>query len=61
MEKKFKKAHYRSIPAWFDEENNEIFGRNWFCDILIDINIWLDVNVFQVEDFPIYIEEEQNN
>lgn len=58
-----KKAYYRSIPAWYDESTQEIKGRNWVCDILIDINIWLDVNVFMVDEFPIYIkdDEEKNN
>ena len=31
-----KKALYRSIPCYYDEETNEIEGRSWFYDILID-------------------------
>jgi len=60
MRENFKRAYYRSIPAWFDEETNELFGRNWFYDILININLWLDVNVFQIEEFPIYVEKDQS-
>lgn len=53
-----KKAYYRMIPAFFDPKTNEIKGRNWFYSFLIDLNIWFDVNVVKVEEFPILVEEE---
>lgn len=49
-------AHYRKIPCYFDDETNEIIGRNWIYDLLVDLNIWLDINVFDVEEFPILVE-----
>ena len=52
-----KKARYRGIPAYFNLETNEIQGRNWIYDILIEINIWIDVNIVEIEEFPILIEE----
>ncbi len=54
----FKKAYYRSIPAYFSLETNELKGRNWFYNILININLWVDVNIIQIEEFPIMMEEE---
>ena len=51
-------ARYRGIPCWFDLETEELIGKNWFYDFLVDINVWLDINVFDVEEFPIWIEEE---
>jgi hypothetical protein len=52
-----KKAYYRGIPAYFDPETNELMGRNVFYDILIDINIWFDVYIVDIEEFPIWIEK----
>ena len=54
-----KKARYRGIPAYFDVFTGELKGRNWFYDLLIDVNVWLDVNIFLVEEFPIWIEEDE--
>ena len=52
-----KKAYYRKIPCYFNIETSELWGRNWFYDILVDINIWIDVHIVQVEGFSIYIED----
>ncbi len=54
----FKKAYYRSIPAYFNLETNEIKGRNWFYNILISINLWIDINIIEVEEFPIMVEKD---
>jgi hypothetical protein len=51
------KAYYRKIPAYFNPETNELYGRNWFYNLLITINLWVDVNIVQVEEFPIEIED----
>jgi hypothetical protein len=51
------KARYRSIPCFFDPQNNELQGRNWFYDILVDINIWVDFRLLGLEELPIEIEE----
>jgi len=53
-----KKARYRKIPAYFDPEDNTLMGRNKFFDILIEINVWFDVNIVGVEEFPIEVEED---
>jgi hypothetical protein len=53
-----KKAKYRGIPCYFNIFTCEIEGRNWFYDLLLDLNIWIDVNIVGVEGFPIIIEEE---
>lgn len=52
-----KRAYYRSIPAYFNPETFELEGRNWFYSLLIDLNIWIDVNIIKVDEFPILIEE----
>lgn len=54
----YKNAKYRGWPCWYDPIDSEIIGKNWFYSIMIDINIWLDVEIFQVEAFPIEIEDE---
>lgn len=54
-----KKATYRSIPCYFDRHTNLLIGRNWFYDLLVRINIWLDYNVLGIEDLPVYIQEDE--
>lgn len=53
-----KKAFYRGIPCYFDIMTSEIKGRDFITDVLLQIMIWMDVNVFQVDGFPIEIEDE---
>jgi hypothetical protein len=53
----YKRAYYRSIPAYFNTDTNDIMGRNWFYDVLIEINLWVDVHIVGVQEFPILIEE----
>lgn len=57
MKTGFKKAYYRQIPAYFNEETGELIGRNWFFDKLIAINIFIDVKIIRIEEFPILVEE----
>lgn len=54
---KFKYAYYRSIPAFFNEETDELIGRNWLYDKLIDLNIFIDTQILQIDHFPILIEK----
>lgn len=57
----YRKAYYRSIPAYFNPITNDIEGRNWFYDILIEINLWVDVNIVGVEEFPILMKEDDDD
>lgn len=54
-----KKARYRKIPIYFNPDTGEIKGRNKFYDILVDINIWIDIKIVNIEYFPIWIEEDE--
>jgi len=54
-----KKARYRGIPCLFNPETNEIEGTNWLTSLLIDINVWFDIEIIGVEEFPIYIEDDE--
>lgn len=54
-----KRAYYRSIPCYFKEDSGDIKGRNLFYDLVLEIMIFIDVNVFLVEEFPIWIEEDK--
>lgn len=40
-----KRAYYRGIPIFYDPCTEDIKGRNWFYEILVDIMLWLDVNI----------------
>lgn len=51
-----RKAKYHSIPCTFDDESGELQGANWIYDKLVEFNFWLDVNVFMLDEFPLWIE-----
>lgn len=53
----FKPATFHGIPCWFNEHSGELHGRNWFYDIFVVFNLWLDVHVFDVEDFQIWVDD----
>lgn len=53
----FKLAYYRRIPAYFNEDTNELKGRSFFYDLLISINIFIDNEILRIDHFPILIEE----
>lgn len=52
-----KNAKYRGIPCLFDENTGEMKDINLFYSFLIDIAMWIDINIFEVEEFPIWIED----
>lgn len=56
-----KKAHYNGVPCYYDEETGELEGRNKFYDILVDIHLWFDINVFEVDSFEIWVDVEEEN
>ncbi len=45
----FKKAYYRKIPAYFNEETH---------DLLIDWNVWFDFVILELDGLPIFIKKE---
>lgn len=57
MKSKFKKAYYRKIPAYYDVMTNEVVGRIPIYDIAIEIMIWIDTYIIEVDEYPIYIED----
>lgn len=53
-----KKGHYHNIPIFIDLSTGEIEGRNTLYDIAVDIMIFVDTEILQVEEFAIWIEED---
>ena len=53
----FVKARYAGIPIFYNSYTQEIEGRNQFYEFLVDIIIWIDVNIFGFQGFKIDIEE----
>jgi hypothetical protein len=55
-----KKAYYRRIPIYYNQCTEEVKGRNWFYDILLESMLWIDFNItfrlFDSEGFPIWVE-----
>lgn len=54
-----KKAYYRGIPCYFDPETNTLEGRNRFYNWLVGINIYIDFEILELEELPIYIENDE--
>lgn len=53
-----KKAKYWGIiPIYFNPHDNEVIGRNWFYDHLVDFAVWFD---FEFRDTfgPIVLEDD---
>lgn len=53
----FKEAYYHKIPCKFNPETGELYGKNWFYEILVDICLWWDVYISNKEEFEITILE----
>lgn len=53
----FKLAYYRGIPAYYDVNTDVIKGRNWLYDKLIELNLWWDSEILEVDELPILIEK----
>jgi len=54
-----KNGHYRWLPIWYDEETEEIMGRNPISDIVLDILVWFDIEILEIEEIPIWIDVEE--
>ncbi len=54
-----KNASYRGIPCWYNSVTEELKGKNWFYDLLISLNIWLDFNVIKIDSLPLWIEVDE--
>lgn len=56
---------YRGIPIHIVSitgTETEFYGTNWFYDILVDLNLWWDCSVLQLEDLPIWVDvDEEDN
>lgn len=55
-----RKAYYRNIPCWYNPINDELKGRNWLYELFLGIALWIDINIVEVEGFPIYIEKDKD-
>lgn len=58
--KGYKNAYYRETPAFYNLKTDDLIGRNWFWDIVIDVEIWIDINIFNIEYFPIWVDTKDN-
>ncbi|MDD5353082.1 MAG: hypothetical protein PHS93_07985 [Candidatus Omnitrophica bacterium] len=54
------KGFFYFIPIFYNEENNELKGKNAFFDLLLNIMIFIHKNIVikitGIEDFPIKLE-----
>lgn len=53
-----KKARYFGIPCYFNPETTDLRGRNKFYSFLLEIALWVDINIIGVEGFVIHIKDE---
>ena len=52
-------AKYRAIPCWYNPLTDELKGKNWFYEILLWVVIWIDVNLVEVDEFPLWVEMDE--
>jgi len=61
-------AYYRSIPCYGKQMANELvegyneidlIGQNKLYDILLDLNLWWDIQVLKLEVLPIWMEVDE--
>ena len=59
---KVRKGYYSKlykIPIYItDMDEMAIEGRNWFWDLILDIAIWWDMEIVEIEIFDIIVEKE---
>jgi len=51
-------AKYRGIPCRFNLTRDELYTDNKFYSVLINVMIWVDVNILFTKEFPILIKNE---
>lgn len=51
----YKDARFYGIPCWYNLTTADVIPKNKLCDMLINIAIWIDVNIFQTEEFKIKV------
>jgi hypothetical protein len=55
----FKRAKYRGIPCWYNEQTDELRTNNWLYGVLVNINLWVDFQLLGLEKLPIWIIEDE--
>lgn len=50
-------AKYYFIPCWYNQLTDEIWGKNTFWNILLNIVIWFDTTISQKEEFELWVED----
>lgn len=49
------RAQLYGFNCWFNENTGDVQGTNWFNEKMIDIFIWVDINLTQNDEFKIKI------
>jgi hypothetical protein len=57
MESYTHRAKIYGFECYFNENTGEVQGTNWFNEKMIDVFIWIDVNISSNEMFKIEIIE----
>ena len=55
----YKDASFYGIPCWYNLTTADVIAKNKLCDMLINIAIWIDVNIFLTEEFKIKVKWEK--
>lgn len=52
------KARYNGLKVYYDLETQEIWGRNFFWAVLVNLSLWIDVKILGLEFVDITMEED---
>lgn len=61
LKKGFVKAVLWSVPIYYNEETDEVEGRNFLYGFVLDFVVFWQVEIMCVEGFPILITEEEED
>ena len=50
-----RKAYYRFVPIWFDNESCEVEPLRLWMAPLLEFVIWFDVTILRVDEFKIMV------
>ena len=56
-----KRAYYRFIPLWLDEETCEVVPRSTFWFGIFDFVLWVDCVVLKVKEFKILVQRDDEH
>lgn len=56
-----KKAYYRFIPIWFDDETCEVEVRMLWLQPWLNVVLWFDIKILRIKEFKIIVQVDEHS